>query len=168
MPEINAYFGDMKDNYPFRPLTGPLQGIMDKVGGTPCCVQLSHSLNLAGITIGPNSFRRPNQTATFPGPNGGSATYNYLLCVDELEDYLKTNFVAGTDIGHDASGKALSEDDIKSSMQGRYGIMMFRDPTYGYHVELWDGGQILQRDMNEHALFSQPRILFWDVEAFKP
>jgi len=30
---------------------------------------------------------------------------------------------------------------------------------------LWDGNQIVQRDMNEGACFSQPRVLYWDCRA---
>jgi hypothetical protein len=44
---------------------------------------------------------------------------------------------------------------------GDQGILLFRTSGAGMHTELWDGQQIVQRDMDEPALFSQPRVLMW-------
>jgi hypothetical protein len=158
MAWIRATFQVMKDNYPHRPLTGVLKTFMDHTPGTPCCVQVSHSLNLAGQTVDQRSYRRPNSPITV-----GGTRYFYLLAVDEMDRYLGSKYGPGEDLAHDAGGHRLLPAVIKANLVGRQGIMVFRDHGAGFHTELWDGRQILQRDMNEPALFTQPRVLFWDV-----
>jgi hypothetical protein len=48
---------------------------------------------------------------------------------------------------------------MKRQLSSVKGILLFREPGAGMHTELWDGKQILQRDMDEPHLFSRPRIL---------
>jgi len=158
MSWIPANFQVLKNNYPFRPLTGELKTFMDHTPGTPCCVQVSHALNKAGLVVGPRSNRRSNAIISF-----GPTRYYYLLAVDELAWYLETKYGAGENVGRSAAGQTLLPAAIKAGLVGRQGIIVFRDRGYGFHTELWDGRQILQRDMNEHALFTQPQVLFWDV-----
>jgi hypothetical protein len=50
---------------------------------------------------------------------------------------------------------------MKRQLSTVKGILLFRDGSAGKHTELWDGKQIVQRDMAEAALFSVPRVLVW-------
>ena len=165
MAMIPANFQVMKENYPRRrppPVGGlnipELKTFMDHTPGTPCCVQVSHALNKAGILVDQRSNRRRTSPIRF-----GATTYYYLLAVDEMADFLKRKHGDGEEVSLDANGHRLLPAAIKARLNGRYGILVFRDRGYGFHVELWDNQHILQRDMNEHALFTQPRLLFWDV-----
>jgi Type VI secretion system (T6SS), amidase effector protein 4 len=163
MAVIPVSFESLADNYPARPdLTPELKQFMASTPGTPCCVQVSHSLNMAGETITQTYVgqRRNNSAITING-----AVYYYLLAVDELETWLTLRYGAGEDVGLDDSNRRRSPQQIKTNLQGRTGILAFRTSGAGFHTELWDGQQIVQRDMNESACFSQPRVLFWDCGA---
>lgn len=160
MPTIQGAFQLLRDNYPFRPLTGDLKAFMESPGikgGTPCCVQISHALNKGGIKIPKNGFRRDNSDIPY-----GSGIY-YILAVDELARYLTDYWGEGENVFRDANGHRILPAAIKASLANRVGIIVFRDTGPGFHAELWDKTQILQRDMDEQKLFSQPVILFWDV-----
>lgn len=135
---------------------------MNSTPGTPCCVQVSHSLNMAGQTITQTYIgqRRNNSRIRVHGQD-----YYYLLAVDELERWLTLRYGAGEVVHLDDGGSRRTPQQIKDYLQGRTGILAFRSSGYGFHTELWDGRQIVQRDMNEHACFSQPRVLFWDCGA---
>jgi hypothetical protein len=52
-------------------------------------------------------------------------------------------------------------EQMKAYLSGDKGILLFRTSGAGLHTELWDGNQILQRDMDEVNLFSQQRVLMW-------
>ncbi len=54
--------------------------------------------------------------------------------------------------------------DIQTYLQGRTGILLFRNTGAGFHTELWNGSDIKQTDMDRGACFGQPRVLFWDTE----
>lgn len=150
----------LKRHYPARPdLTPELTRFMATITGTSCCVQLSHALNLAGERV-PQTYarqRRNNSPITTRG-----TVYYYLLAVDEVEQYLTGRYGAGEEVSKTDSGQPRTHQQIQAYLQGRTGILAFRDTGYGKHAELWDGHQIVQRDMAEAAIFSQPRVLFWD------
>jgi hypothetical protein len=65
---------------------------------------------------------------------------------------------------------------MKAYIDGRRGILVFRNAGTGHHTELWDKTHILQDGkavsgggavMNEANIFGQPRVLFWDVAEEK-
>jgi hypothetical protein len=160
MGVVPVSFELLRTNYPARPnLTPELKSFMDVTPGTPCCVQVSHSLNMAGqlITRTYVGQRRDNSKITINGRD-----YYYLLAVDELEKWLTLKYPDGESVHVDDAGARRSPQQIKDYLQGRTGILLFRNPGAGFHTELWDGQKIVQRDMNEHACFTQPRVLFWD------
>src|SRR6516225_906199 len=160
MAAIPVSFDKLKQYYPARPyLTPELKRFMKSIPGTPCCVQVSHSLNMAGERISQKYVgqRRDNSRITINGID-----YYYVLAVDELEKYLTQKYEAGEDVSRDDAGKRRNAQQIKDYLQGRTGILVFRNTGAGHHTELWDGNQIVQRDMNEGACFSQPRVLYWD------
>jgi hypothetical protein len=160
MGVIPASFEALRRNYPARPnLTPELRRFMDHTPGTPCCVQISHSLNMAGerITQTYVGQRRNNSPITING-----VVLYYLLAVDEMEKWLTLRYSNGENVSLDPTNRRRTPRQIKEYLQGRTGILVFRDGGYGFHTELWDGAQIVQRDMNEDACFSQPRVLFWD------
>ena len=170
---IPAAFLTLKINYPMRPLTGDLKTFMDGLGpgNTPCCVQVSHALNLAGEKI-PSTYdyakkrgRNPSQITV-----DGQSNY-YLLAVDELENWLTEKYGAGVNVrtlaglpatpSTNQAQKVKDMSAMKQYLGGDTGILLFRTSGAGMHTELWDGQQIVQRDMDEPALFSQPRVLMW-------
>ena len=67
---VRANFDTLKANYPtYNRLPKRLQDFMDRLNkgipedkphNTPCCVQVSHALNLAGQKVPPSSWRRSN------------------------------------------------------------------------------------------------------------
>ena len=132
---------------------------MSHTPGTPCCVQVSHSLNMGGQIVAETYVgqRRNNSKITIDGTD-----YFYLLAVDELENWLTLIYGAGENVSLDDNNRRRTPPQIKACLQSRRGIITFRNNGAGFHTELWDGRQILQRDMNENACFSQPRVLFWD------
>lgn len=121
---------------------------------TPCCLQMSHALNAAGQSIYSSSHRRPN-------PNLGGSYY--LGAVDELEHYLTGRYGKTEDI---KTGR--TEAQMKQYLQGKQGILVFREGYAGAHTELWNKDSIIQKQgapggMNEGYVFGRPRILFWEV-----
>jgi Type VI secretion system (T6SS), amidase effector protein 4 len=171
MGVIPASFNTLSRNYPRRDQKNPqLYQYVDKVmkglEGTPCCVQMSHALNMAGIPVPPRSYRRdPNPKLTI-----NKKDYYYLLATDELETFLTA--LTGDDgetINRDL-GKTRTIAETQSYIQNRTGIIIFRHanlntvPPKGKfeHTELWDGTQILQRDIST-SLFACPRVLMWDT-----
>ncbi|HWY04573.1 MAG TPA: T6SS effector amidase Tae4 family protein [Candidatus Acidoferrum sp.] len=131
-------------------------------GNTPCCIQVSHALNLAGQTIpptNPTARRQNNETIRVEG-----VSRKYILAVDELEAWLTFKYGAGLDVRKFAGLPDSSNDmeAMKIQLSSVKGILVFREPPgFGMHTELWDGRRILQGDMDEKHLFSRPRILVW-------
>jgi hypothetical protein len=170
---IPAPFVKLKVNYPMRPLSGDLKTFMDGLGpgNTPCCVQVSHALNLSGEKI-PSTYDYAKKRGRGPSPIkvDGETNY-YLLAVDELEAWLTQKYGAGLDVRALAGLPATPSTNpvqrvkdmkvMQSYLSGDQGILLFRTSGAGMHTELWDGQQIVQRDMDEPALFSQPRVLMW-------
>jgi hypothetical protein len=170
---IPAPFVKLKVNYPMRPLTGDLKTFMDGLGpgNTPCCVQVSHALNLSGEKI-PSTYDYAKKRGRGPSPIkvDGESNY-YLLAVDELEAWLTQKYGAGLNVRALAGLPATPSTNpvqrvkdmrvMQSYLGGDQGILLFRTSGAGMHTELWDGQQIVQRDMDEPALFSQPRVLMW-------
>jgi type VI secretion system (T6SS) effector Tae4 (amidase) len=192
---IRANFDSLSSNYPtYNRLPKLLQDFMDglnkeipahvdahgkqipahKPNNTPCCVQVSHALNLAGQRIPPHSFRRLNSQI---GP------FYYLLAVDELEEYLAGVHGRGENIKIDPSGKARSMAEMKQYIDGKQGILVFRDapPSAGLHTELWDKTHILQDGMspppatdghkavmNQAHIFGAAKVWFWPVSQESP
>jgi hypothetical protein len=157
MPQISLDWDTVKAAYPKRPLTGALKAFMDHTPGTPCCVQMSHALGVAGCIIGPKSNRRANSRITTP-----TGTRFYLLAVDEMRWFLEKNFGLGEEISTDDGGRRRSLGDMMAVLNGRTGVLVFSDLHYGTHTELWDVDHMHQRDMSS-ALFHSPKVLFWDV-----
>lgn len=130
-------------------------------GNTPCCIQVSHALNLAGQTIpatNPTARRTDNEPITVNG-----VSRYYIRAVDELEAWLTFKHGAGLDVRSFAGLPKTSNDmaAMKRQLSMVKGILLFRESGAGLHTELWDGKQILQRDMDEPHLFSRPRVLVW-------
>ena len=165
--KIRTNFDTLKANYPtYKTLPPALQKHMDdlnkvKPGNTPCCIQVSHALNKAGQLIPAHSFRRPN------APIG---SYYYIQAVDELEQYLSALYGRGEDLKKSVPSGKLAE--MKTYLDGKQGILVFRNSGAGFHTELWDKTHIMQDGgapsgggalMNQPAIFSQPRVLFWEV-----
>lgn len=170
---IHADFNKLVSYYPtYKTLPAPLQKFMDGLnkitpGNTSCVVQVSHALNKAGLRIPARSFRRANALI--------DSNY-YLLAVDELELYLLGVYGRGEDIKRDAAGSVRSLAGMKLHINGRQGILVFRNGGAGHHTELWDKTHILQDGkavsgggavMNESNIFGQPRVLFWEVAEEK-
>ena len=163
--KIYADFDALKKNYPtYNKLPKELKDFMTALGpgNTPCCVQVSHALNKAGLKIPAQGYRRRNS------PIGSDF---YILAVDELEVYLSWRFGAGEEIKH--NHKTLQ--DMRKYLNSKQGILLFRDGGAGYHTELWDTDHILQDGnarssngavMNQDNIFSKPRVLFWERLPF--
>jgi hypothetical protein len=93
-----------------------------------------------------------------PGGNGF-----YIGAVDEMEHWLIGEFGKTKDIKPKGGKNAM-----KAYIDGRPGILVFRDFGAGYHVEFWNGSTIIQNkdisgNMSEDGIFSQPRVLFWEI-----
>lgn len=157
MPRIALEWDTLKAAYPRRPLTGPLKAFMDQTPGTPCCVQMSHALNIAGCRLGPQSNRR--RASRIASPAG---TFHYFLAVDEMNWLLQLTYGAGEEISKDENGRRRTRRQMLELLDGRTGILVFSNLRYGAHIELWDQTHMHQRDMSLD-LFDQPKVLFWDV-----
>jgi hypothetical protein len=123
---------------------------------TSCCYQVSHAFNATSRKIPASSFRRPN--AQIPGGNGF-----YIGAVDEMEHWLIGEFGKTEDITSQGGKEAM-----KKYIGTGPGILVFRDGGAGYHVEFWNGSTIVQNkdisgNMSEDGIFSQPRVLFWEI-----
>ena len=156
MAQLSLDWDTLKGAYPMRPLTGALKAFMDDTPGTPCCVQISHALNAAGCNVGARSNRRANSRITTT-----LGTRYYLLAVDEMKWFLE-NMTAGEEINLNESGGRRSLAEMKATLNGRTGILVFSNLMYGTHTDLWDVDHIHQRDMSE-GLFNSAKVLFWDV-----
>jgi hypothetical protein len=175
MPSLMAPFDKLASYYPrivqLKPTVyqcpqdpnGPQsvsQAMAQFGSGTSCCVQMSHALNLSGVTVLSASNQRSN---VYLSSNG----FFYLGNVSELEYFLANQcagYFDGEILHDDLSGDNRSAGDMKNYLQGRQGILLFRDHGYGAHTELWDGQDILQKSiMDQPWCWSQPRILFWDA-----
>ena len=158
---------DLKDQPIYSDTWKPIAKVMSTLPGTPCCVQMSQALNNAGLTVPGQSWRR-NPNPSLPIYN---TTWYYLPATDELEDFL-SQYGPPEQVNIDGNGNTMAAKDVKSALAGRTGILIFRwngfhvpPPTDQFeHTELWDGNDIVQRDMNENYLFSVPRVLFWAVD----
>lgn len=138
-------------------LTPELSEFMSHTPGTSCCVQISQALNKCGLPI-PSSF--PGQRSN-RGPSPiqyGSSTY-LILAVDEMESYLSWRYPGPEDV-KSKGGPA----EIKKHLQGRTGILVFREGYDGFHAEPWNGKTNQQGYlMNIDNCLTKPRILFWDM-----
>ncbi len=170
---ITAPFATLQSFYPRRPLGGNLKTFMDGLGpgNTPCCVQVSHALNMAGEKI-PQTYDYAKVRGRTPSPIQVDGVSNfYLLAVDELEMWLTQKYGAGLNVralaglkqtpSSDPTQRRKDVEQMKAYLSGYKGILLFRTAGAGLHTELWDGTRILQRDMDETNLFSQPRVLMW-------
>ena len=171
MVVIPAAVGTLSSNYPRRDKKNPalyqyVQQVMRGLPGTPCCVQMSHALNMSGIPIPANSYRRRNTPLTING-----TVYYYILATDELEKFLfEYCGDDGETINKDLD-KTRSMGEIKTYISNRPGLLLFRYSNIGVsappgefeHTELWDGTKILQDDMAEDFLFRRLRVLMWDT-----
>ena len=72
------------------------------------------------------------------------------------------NMTAGEEINLNESGGRRSLAEMKATLNGRTGILVFSNLMYGTHTDLWDVDHIHQRDMSE-GLFNSAKVLFWDV-----
>jgi type VI secretion system (T6SS) effector Tae4 (amidase) len=159
MPQISLDWNTLKTAYPARK-TGWIKAYMDELGpgNTPCCVQMSHALNVAGADIESKSNRRHNPHLKTP-----EGSYYYLLAVDEMKWFLEENFGEGEEISLGKNNKRVVKiSDMMAVLNGRTGILVFSNLHYGTHTELWNVDHLHQRDMSL-ALFNCPRVLFWDV-----
>jgi hypothetical protein len=171
MGVIPASINILSSQYPRRDQKDPakykyVDKVMQGLPGTPCCVQMSHALNMCGIPVPQGSYRRnPNPKLTIDGRH-----CSYLLATDELEDFLQTYCGEPETINRDLN-HTRSVEEIKGYIKNRPGLLIFRysnprlpAPQGQFeHTELWDGTRILQRDMNEQFLFARPRVLMWDT-----
>jgi len=171
MGVIPASINTLSSQYPRRDQKDPakyqyVDKVMKGLEGTPCCVQMSHALNMCGIPVPQRSYRRnPNPRLPLNGRD-----CSYLLATDELEDFLQTFYGAPETINRDLN-QVRDAAQVKAYIKNRPGLLIFRYSALRVpapkgqfeHTELWDGTQILQRDMAEDFLFSRPRILMWDT-----
>lgn len=171
MGVIPASINTLSSQYPRRDVKDPakykyVDTVMKGLQGTPCCVQISHALNLCGIPVPTRSYRRdPNLKLKINGKDCG-----YLLATDELEDFLQARYGEPETVNRDLN-QTRSAEKVKAYIKNRPGLLIFRysdlrvpaPPGQFEHTEFWDGTQILQRDMAEQFLFERPRVLFWDT-----
>lgn len=169
---IPVDFNLLADNYPFRiqkvgnfggGLKDPdLRKLMARNPGTPCCVQVSHAMNMAGLLI-PKTYphcRRPNDGMKLKG-----VTYYYLRACDEMEIYLTYAYGAGELVRN----KPISDPPLpratreRAILSNRQGILVMREGPFGIHAELWTGKSFLQTDMAVDHLLQRPRVLFWQT-----
>lgn len=170
MGVIPASISNLIDQYPRRDKQDPekykyVEKIMKGLPGTPCCVQMSHTLNLCGIQVPSASYRRsPN-----PKLKIDNVERRYLLATDEIEEFLWTLFGEPELINLDLN-RIRSIAQTKLYIKNRPGLIVFRHASLRIpppkdkfeHTELWDGTQLVQRDMSE-SLFNCPRVLMWDT-----
>jgi hypothetical protein len=127
---------------------------------------MSLALNMSGIQIPANSYRRRNPQKTIDG-----IVYYFILATDELEKFLLSYCGDDGETINKDLDKTRSIGEIKTYISNRPGLLLFRYSNIGVpapagefeHTELWDGTKILQRDMAEGFLFARPRVLMWDT-----
>ncbi|MCJ2036721.1 T6SS effector amidase Tae4 family protein [Methylobacterium sp. J-068] len=132
---------------------------------TSCALQLSNSLNGANLKI-PENVDMPKSVGNRRSFQPKTGNGFYVGNVAEIEKFLTDNFGTTDDI----KPGTKSADQMKAAIYGRRGILVFRDNGLGFHTELWDGHDIVQRQgisggMTESSIFKQPRILFWEVTS---
>lgn len=162
-----ASFGSLAANYPRRDkqdaMYKDVDDVMSRAPGTPCCVQMSRAFGGAGIQVPRSSYRRVNERFTSTGLSA-------ILAVDEVEEFLTEKYGPGENVKAGDKGDR-SPAEIKKHIAGRKGVLLFRQrprkvvaPKGEFeHTELWDGAQILQRDMAEDSIFSSARVLLWET-----
>ena len=69
-----------------------LRKVMDRNPGTPCCVQVSHALNMAGFPVTPG-YKGQRRWPDAQEING--VTYYFILAVDEMENFITDPFDTG-------------------------------------------------------------------------
>jgi hypothetical protein len=171
MGVIPASFSTLQGAYPRgdvknKDLYQYVDQVMKGLPGTPCCVQMSHALNMAGVLIPKSSYRRDNAALKIDG-----RIYYYLLATDELEDFLFNRCNDDGEMVNLDLTKTRSMNQIKAYIANRPGLLLFRftrfhmPPIKGQfeHTELWNGTNILQHGMAEAFLFARPRVLMWDT-----
>jgi Type VI secretion system (T6SS), amidase effector protein 4 len=158
-----------------------LRKLMEQCPGTPCCVQVSHALNMTGNPVpehypGERRFAidwktkktiidpatgKPKLTGN-PHADIGGKRHFFLLAVDEMETYLTWKYGPGESVNNPAPnvGRRTAKQ-VKDHLGGRTGILVMLHPKDG-HTELWDGTSFAQKDMAVDHLLSVPRVLFWD------
>src|ERR1039458_2595665 len=141
MPQISLDWDTVKNAYPMRPLTGALKTFMDQTPGTPCCVQMSHALGVAGCTIGPMSNRRRNSVITTP-----TGMRNYLLAVDEMKWFLGQNFGVGDEISQDDNGNRRSNSVITTPTGMRNYLLAVDEMKWFLGQNFGVGDEISQDD----------------------
>ncbi len=170
MGRIPVEFPALARHYPYRlekkgqfggKLAHPdLRLLMDRNPGTPCCVQVSHCLNMAGFPV-PEIY--PGNRRLNDGQKINGTKYYYVLAVDEMEVYLTHAYGPGDLVrSSDTKGLRRTAAQVRSAISGRKGILVMREGVAGVHTELWDGGAFLQKDMAVDHLLTLPRVLFWD------
>lgn len=172
--KIAVEFETLLNNYPvYNKLPSHLKNYIDSLNknikegqpkNTPCCLQVSEALNGCGgdHKIPPRSFRRAN-----PELPKSSGNY-YLQAVDELENYLTAKYGDGEEI---KTGSRKDMSSMKKYLEGKQGILCFRNTGAGAHTELWDKMKIIQDGapsssgamMNQGYIFGQPRVVFWET-----
>ena len=163
MNQISLDWDTVKKSYPMRPLKGGLAAYMaplvaENPHNTPCCLQMSHALLAAGVTIPAMSNRRSTPSITTElGRN------HYLMAVDEMNWFLTDNWGVGDILSAAPAGSSRpSISSMKATLDGRTGILVFSDLHLGMHTELWDVDRMHQRDIVD-AVFNAAQVLFWDV-----
>jgi hypothetical protein len=137
-----------------------LRAVMTRNPGTPCCVQITHALNLCGEVVPaamyPRAWRAPDGNM-FEGRK-----LHYILAVDELEHYLTHTYGPAELVNRTADGKKRTVPQIKTHLGGRTGILLMFDAVTGIHAELWTGTGFHQTDMAVDHLLGLARLPFWD------
>jgi hypothetical protein len=179
MGKIAIDFETLRKNYPvYNNLPPHLRNYIDSLNkglkegqprNTPCCLQVSEALNgcRGDHKIPPRSLRREN-----PELPKGSGNY-YLQAVDELENYLAGKYGAGEEI---KTGSRKDMPSMKKYLDGKQGILCFRNSGAGAHTELWDKTRIIQDGaptssgaaMDQGYIFGQPRVVFWETTGAAP
>lgn len=159
---IPLSYARLAAGYPRRPLDGVLARIMADMpaGATPCCLQLSHAFNLAGAQVPPKlaGLLRGSVRYVFEGRECRA----YLTPL-EVELWLTHVYGPGMVLrenGEERPSRAEYRRMI-DSISGKQGALLFRSAGAGFHVELWDGHRIHQRDIDQERQFAEKRVLFW-------
>jgi type VI secretion system (T6SS) effector Tae4 (amidase) len=144
-----------------------LRKVMARNPGTPCCVQVSHTLNKGGfpVTAGYEGQWRPPDG---PWTIDGIANCFFILAVNEMENYITDRFFPGELLSKTDDGRKRTAQEIKQYIKDRPGLLIMRDSTPGVHTEFWTGDSFLQTDMAVDHLLGLPRVLFWDCTLAAP
>ena len=157
----------IKNYYKWDSLPKVLSDYMATIPGTSCCVQISHAFNMSGNdrvriteTFPHQRSNRSNAKLTIDGED-----YFLILAVDEMENYLTDKWGKGESIHVNENQKRRSVQEMKTYLQNRRGIVVFRGPAFAdWHAEPWNGKTNVQGTlMNIDACFMKPRVLFWNL-----